>query len=208
MITTRRYWVIFSHTKIGKRAKIFAREHTKIKDVESMKTLMRLNKYQTDPLSAGCPGEAIAARYDLPSTQNCDATQQAAGATDSKVTKAEWVPSLKSVTIGGPTADDQQPFTWDSWPAIRPVGQPTTWNFAWRTMQPSSSAPNSLFLQLQSEFQQQQQLLVQQEQQTQLISILTNPQRTKQLEHEHQQEEQEEGKAAQARMQETLNFLK
>jgi len=134
-----------------KRAKIFAREQSKIKDVESLKKLMRLNKYQTDPLSAGCPGEAIAARYDLPATGRCDTPQQPAGGTDSKVTTSEWVPQLKCMAIGGPTSDDQPPFDWGQW-TMHPVGQPSTWNFAWRTMQPSNVPPasDSLFLQLQS----------------------------------------------------------
>ncbi len=42
------------------------------------------NKWQTDPFSEGCPGNAIAARFDL-EAPDCSQTRVANGATDSKV---------------------------------------------------------------------------------------------------------------------------
>lgn len=40
-----------------------------VTDLEGLKRLMMLNKFQGDPASRGCPGEAIAARFDLPARQ-------------------------------------------------------------------------------------------------------------------------------------------
>jgi len=94
------------------RAKIFQREQSKIKTVGDMKRLMRLNEYETDPISAGCPGEAIAARYDLPAVPGakCEVSSKPNGATDSKITTFGMVPTLQSLAIGGPTYDDQPVF--------------------------------------------------------------------------------------------------
>mgnify|MGYP001034387452 CR=1 FL=1 len=48
------------------RARIFAREQPRVTDLASLQRLMMLNEFATDPISNGCPGEAIAARFDLP----------------------------------------------------------------------------------------------------------------------------------------------
>ena len=44
------------------RAKLFAREQGLVKSLEGLQKVLRLNKYQDDPLSEGNPASAIAAR--------------------------------------------------------------------------------------------------------------------------------------------------
>jgi len=122
------------------RAKIFAREQSKVVDLASLKKVLRLNRYKTDPVSAGCPGNAIAARYDLKPTAKCDATiLRANGATDAKVTNAQLAALLQAEAIGGPSTDEQPPFNWATTKFKKPPGQPDLWNFAWKVMQPANT---------------------------------------------------------------------
>jgi len=121
------------------RAKIFAREQSKVVDIASMKQVLRLNRYQTDSVSAGCPGNAIAARYDLKATASakCDVTAlKANGATDAKVTNSKLASMLQAEAVGGPTSDEQTPFNWATSTFKKPPGQPDLWNFAWKVMSP------------------------------------------------------------------------
>jgi len=117
------------------RAKIFQRDHSSVRDLASMKKLMMKNDWQNDPFSEGCPGNAIAARFDIPAPK-CNMARVANGATDSKVTNSALASALKSHAISGPTHDQQPPFTWDN-PMYRTElhdGQPTVWNFDWKEM--------------------------------------------------------------------------
>jgi hypothetical protein len=120
------------------RAKIFRREQGKVSDLESYKHLMRLNRYQTDPLSKGNPTYAIASRKDLDTSQlDCR------GATDSKVASIKDIKGKKDKrinVIAGPTAEDQTPFS-----TVKPncsvanpgkypfAGLPSVYNFSWMT---------------------------------------------------------------------------
>lgn len=47
------------------RAKIFAVQQAKIQSLKDFQYVMQYNEWQTDPLSQGDPGKAIASRYDL-----------------------------------------------------------------------------------------------------------------------------------------------
>lgn len=121
------------------RAKIFERDHKTVVDENTMKKLMMQNKFQTDPLSLGCPGNAIAGRFDLPAPK-CTMARVANGATDAKVTTSELVRKHGCHAIAGPTHDDQPPFTWDDphWRSEKHEGMPTSWSFNWVTMYPQS----------------------------------------------------------------------
>lgn len=120
------------------RAKIFQRDQKNVKDVNGMKKLLMQNKWEQDEFSKGCPGNAIASRFDL-EAPNCSMSRVANGATDSKVTSSKWIKQQKSVAIAGPTHDDQPPFTWNDpkFAGIYHEGQPDTWNFNWKTMTPA-----------------------------------------------------------------------
>jgi len=122
------------------RAKIFAREQSKVTDLESLKRLMRLNSYLTDPISKGCPGTAIAARYDIPPiSHNCDVGVKANGATDAKVTNFKMAAGLQAFAVNGPTTDECPPFSWPANPKFkRPPGHPDVWHFPWKLMEPDA----------------------------------------------------------------------
>ena len=51
--------------QLAPRAKIFRRDVPKVKDMESMKAIMRYNDFLNDKYSAGSPSNAICARADL-----------------------------------------------------------------------------------------------------------------------------------------------
>jgi len=104
-----------------------------------MKKLMMQNKYDTDPLSEGCPGNAIAGRFDLPPKKPCVMSRLANGATDSKITSSALMKDLACEAIAGPSHDDQPPFNWDDplWKREAHDGQPTVWNFRWMRMLPT-----------------------------------------------------------------------
>ena len=60
-----RYVFSFKTDDRYNRALLFHREQANILSVEDMQRVMRLNRWQTDPLSLGSSGNAIAARWDL-----------------------------------------------------------------------------------------------------------------------------------------------
>eukprot|EP01006_Ploeotia_vitrea_P041876 TRINITY_DN66583_c13_g1_i1.p1 TRINITY_DN66583_c13_g1~~TRINITY_DN66583_c13_g1_i1.p1 ORF type:complete len:664 (+),score=362.72 TRINITY_DN66583_c13_g1_i1:45-1994(+) len=119
------------------RARIFKREQKKVKSLDDMKRVMMHNDWQNDPYSKGCPGNAIAARFDI-ETPGCKQTRVANGATDSKITNYAMSKKLHAVGICGPSHQSQEPFSWDN-PLFRDEihdGQPTTWNFSWMPLEP------------------------------------------------------------------------
>lgn len=139
------------------RAQIFLRDHGKIHSLDGMKQMMQYNDYMNDPLSKGCPGNAIASRFDLMPKpgSNCDLYGIANGATDSKITSSESLKDLACVTRCGPTHDsaDTPAFLWtefitanpdalfietgDTSQLKRPSGQPDFWDFQWMIMKPA-----------------------------------------------------------------------
>lgn len=110
---TALHGVMFSYRDCP-RARIFLREQPSVSGMCDMRRVMALNRYQTDPLSAGCPGNAIAARLDLPALPgaSCDVSMQPNGATDSKITSSKLMATRTCMTRAGPTWDDQPPFRW------------------------------------------------------------------------------------------------
>ncbi len=104
--------------------------------MDDLKSVLRLNSYVTDPISAGCPGDAIAARYDLqPNSAACEVLSlRANGATDAKVTSADMVARMESEAVAGPTDDDQEPFDWSRTKFKKPAGQPDVFDFDWKLM--------------------------------------------------------------------------
>ncbi|XP_072145602.1 putative phospholipase B-like 2 [Dermacentor andersoni] len=122
------------------RAKLFRRDHTKLKDLDSVTAYMRYNDYKNDPLSrCNCtppynPVFAISARHDLlcPSGKY-DApgmNRRAVGGIDTKVTNQDLFASSEFVAISGPTWEMLPPFQWSTsgLPDIH-VGHPDKWQF-------------------------------------------------------------------------------
>lgn len=123
------------------RARLFAREAPDVNDLEDLKEVLRLNRYEMDPISAGCPGNAIAARYDLKPVGTADATAKcevtalrANGATDAKVTNYALAQKLQAYAVAGPTDDDCEPFDWSKTKFKKPAGQPDVFDFDWKLM--------------------------------------------------------------------------
>ena len=71
--------------------------------------LMRLNRYEDDPLSDGSPANAIAARYDLEPLPGAAAeeswTCRATGAVDAKVVDLEAFRSRAAYAVNGPSGE-------------------------------------------------------------------------------------------------------
>lgn len=119
------------------RARIFQAEQSKVNSIDAMKNLMQLNDYKTSKFSKGCPGNAIASRFDLPPLpgSNCGLRRYANGATDSKVLNYELFKKLQCVSIAGPTHQGDIPvFTWTQFGFQQPAGQPDRWNTEWQTI--------------------------------------------------------------------------
>ncbi|XP_054928991.2 putative phospholipase B-like 2 [Dermacentor andersoni] len=122
------------------RAKLFRRDHTKLKDLDSVTAYMRYNDYKNDPLSrCNCtppynPVFAIAARHDLLCPWGkYDApgmNRRAVGGIDTKVTNQDLFASSEFVAISGPTWEMLPPFQWSTsgLPDIH-VGHPDKWQF-------------------------------------------------------------------------------
>jgi hypothetical protein len=125
------------------RAQIFHRDQHKVKDLNSLRKLMRYNDYKHDELSrCQCnppyTAEAgISARGDL---NPANGTYVVAGmghrnhgSLDYKGTNYELFQQLKFQAVGGPTWNDYgpiPPFNWNTTDIQAPhYGQPTLWKF-------------------------------------------------------------------------------
>ncbi|KXZ50243.1 hypothetical protein GPECTOR_17g881 [Gonium pectorale] len=134
------------------RARIFSREQGSIASRADLQALMRLNRYQHDPLSGGMPNAAIAARYDLPALPGEDGqprnwTRRAYGAVDVKLVDAESFRQRRTYVINGPTSDDQPVFSWTADPAfasVRREGLPDSFHFGWHAYQSVMGPPVGL----------------------------------------------------------------
>ena len=119
------------------RAKIFRREQTKVKDIESYKNLIRFNNYKNDEFSEKNPGYTIAARYDLRETNAA-----CYGATDAKfasINEIKTTGTKKVHIIAGPTTSNGlEPFNWKTAVCrlndpkrFNVIGQIDVYNFDW-----------------------------------------------------------------------------
>lgn len=125
------------------RAKIFHRDQHKVKDIESLRALMRYNNYQHDEFSrCSCnppyTAEAgIAARGDLnPANGTYEISgmgHRNHGSLDYKGTNYELFKKLQIQAQGGPTYDPLPPFNWVTTdlhgPGTNHYGQPSLWKF-------------------------------------------------------------------------------
>jgi hypothetical protein len=142
---------IFSYHS-NSRARIIAREHANVKNVEDLQKLLRHNDYKVDPYSHGCPYRAIAARFDLPGTSQCPLTiLKPNGATDAKVTSYKWRGQQKAMAINGPTTHNGiPPFSWNQMNGLFKEKQspalPTTFNFSWQEMSPKTLPKSKSFV--------------------------------------------------------------
>eukprot|EP00455_Lapot_gusevi_P009288 TRINITY_DN1414_c0_g1_i7.p1 TRINITY_DN1414_c0_g1~~TRINITY_DN1414_c0_g1_i7.p1 ORF type:complete len:463 (+),score=173.85 TRINITY_DN1414_c0_g1_i7:295-1683(+) len=129
------------------RAKLFRRLQSEVKDVASLKTLMRRNRYMSDVESGQCPRRTVAARGDLVPGENCPHRSMTLyGGTESKVFSSKWLSTYRADAVLGPSTDGQAPFSWSRIDENIPrskipphPGQPDTFDFDWIALQPDTS---------------------------------------------------------------------
>ncbi|NWI17870.1 PLBLB protein, partial [Crypturellus soui] len=124
------------------RARIFRRNQTLVRDMDSMVRLMRFNNYLRDPLSRcqGCDPpqnaeNAISARSDLNPANGTypfpALRQRSHGGTDMKITSFSLAATFRLLAASGPTWDDVPPFQWSTSPYsnLLHMGHPDLWKF-------------------------------------------------------------------------------
>ena len=117
------------------RAKIFRREQSKVKNIESYKNMIRFNDYLNDEFSEGKPSYSIASRYDLNEKPSCF------GATDAKFASINEIKTTGNKIvhiISGPTTNGPEPFNWSKCKCkftdpirFKIIGQVDEYNFDW-----------------------------------------------------------------------------
>ncbi|XP_077414260.1 phospholipase B-like 1 [Vanacampus margaritifer] len=114
------------------RAKIFRRDQAEVKDLESLKHIMRFNDYKKDPYSKGNPCKSICCRNDLKTEEPTPA-----GCYDTKVTDFQMAEEFRVEAVNGPTTQDGlPPFTWDHFSSISHQGLPQYYNFTFIPIKP------------------------------------------------------------------------
>ncbi|XP_056263761.1 phospholipase B-like 1 isoform X1 [Pseudoliparis swirei] len=114
------------------RAKIFRRDQADVKDLDSLKRIMRSNDYKKDPYSKGEPCKTICCRADLRAEKPTPA-----GCYDTKVTDFFMAGDFRVEAVNGPTTQDGlPPFFWDEFSSISHQGLPQLYNFTFIRMQP------------------------------------------------------------------------
>ncbi|CAH1794924.1 unnamed protein product [Owenia fusiformis] len=120
--------------QLAPRAKIFRRDQGSVKDLKSMKHIMRYNDYQHDPYAGGDPCGAICCRGDL-NAKN----PRPSGCYDTKVADYNMAMSRTASIINGPTlGTGLKPFSWvGGFNKTVHVGLPQKYNFPFIETKPS-----------------------------------------------------------------------
>jgi hypothetical protein len=137
--------VDYSHSTSA-RAQIFATRQATVKDLNSLKAILRYNDYTNDPVAHGDPCRAISARCDLNPVTAPNFRLE--GGMDAKATTASVAYSnLQFAAQNGPTHDSSlPPFNWSQWVHRFPfpgyeqvplhVGSPDVFDFDWVDFKP------------------------------------------------------------------------
>ncbi|XP_061893450.1 phospholipase B-like 1 isoform X2 [Entelurus aequoreus] len=114
------------------RAKIFRRDQAHVKDLDSLKHIMRFNDYKKDPYSQGNPCKSICCRNDLKAEE-----PSPGGCYDTKVTDFQMAGRFQAQALNGPTTQDGlPPFRWEKFSQVSHQGLPAFYNFTFVSMQP------------------------------------------------------------------------
>ncbi|XP_069463343.1 phospholipase-B 81-like [Ambystoma mexicanum] len=117
---------------LAPRAKIFRRDQGTVRDLESLKSLMRYNNYEKEPYATLNPCNTICCREDL----NPDLPIPS-GCYDTKVSDFNLIASFSAYAISGPTvAGGLPPFSWAHFNQTVHEGLPETYNFKFMLMKP------------------------------------------------------------------------
>lgn len=125
--------------QMAPRAQVFRQREGSATDMASLKTLMRYNDFQHDPIAKGCPMNQLASRGDLTPKGLAGCYRNAFGAVNGKITSSTRVHNYEADIVAGPTHDTQPVFSWtpeiEAEFPIAHYGQPKSWNFDWQTVQ-------------------------------------------------------------------------
>ncbi|XP_068606358.1 phospholipase B-like 1 [Brachionichthys hirsutus] len=114
------------------RAKIFRRDQAGVKDLDSLKHIMRFNEYKNDQYSEGDPCKTICCRADLRAEYPTPT-----GCYDTKVTDFLMAGDFLAEAVNGPTTQNGlPPFVWDQFSNNSHRGLPQYYNFSFVKMQP------------------------------------------------------------------------
>uniref|UniRef100_A0A8C7P9P8 Phospholipase B-like n=1 Tax=Oncorhynchus mykiss TaxID=8022 RepID=A0A8C7P9P8_ONCMY len=114
------------------RAKIFRRDQAEVKDLDSLKHIMRYNDYKNDPYSKGDPCKSICCRNDLR-----EKDPSPGGCYDTKVTDFHMAQEFRAEAVNGPTTQgDLPPFSWEDFNSTAHQGLPDHYDFPFISMQP------------------------------------------------------------------------
>ncbi|GBF96124.1 hypothetical protein Rsub_08872 [Raphidocelis subcapitata] len=119
------------------RANIFRRDQSTVRDLPSLKHLMRYNDWRRDPLSEGSPFASVCARGDL-APEGAEYGPILKGCYDTKVTTASMALELRAEVVSGPTAQGQPPFEWSGpWANVEHRGMPNRFDFSFEPQSPA-----------------------------------------------------------------------
>lgn len=119
------------------RAKIFRRDQAEVKDLDSLKHIMRYNDYKNDPYSKGDPCKSICCRNDLR-----EKDPSPGGCYDTKVTDFHMAQEFRAEAVNGPTTQgDLPPFSWEDFNSTAHQGLPDHYDFPFISMQPALFMP-------------------------------------------------------------------
>lgn len=119
------------------RAKIFRRDQGSVKDLASLKHIMRYNDYLKDPYSKKDPCKSICCRNDLKAVK-----PSPGGCYDTKVTDYHMAEKFQAEAVNGPTTQGGLPlFLWDNFQNISHVGLPHSYNYSFVPMEPLFFSP-------------------------------------------------------------------
>nr|XP_057905284.1 phospholipase B-like 1 [Doryrhamphus excisus] len=114
------------------RAKIFRRDQGGVKDLDSLKHIMRFNDYKKDPYSKGDPCKSICCRNDLKTEK-----PSPGGCYDTKVTDFQMAAEFRTEAVNGPTTQGGlPPFVWEKFSNVSHQGLPAYYNFTFVRMEP------------------------------------------------------------------------
>lgn len=125
------------------RARIFRRDGPGVRSQWELRQLMISNNYETDPISAGHPCNAISARCDLPPSGVAKHSPYAFGGIDAKLIGVAnlTAPGGPVATVqSSPTHETQPVFDFAQWENIPHAGMPQQWPFAFQVITPPQHA--------------------------------------------------------------------
>jgi len=127
---------IWSHDRCP-RANIFRREQAHTSDITGLRSLLRFNEWQTDPLSLNSPYFTIAARGDLAAPGPTPwVNRDIVGAIDAKASDFASIQQFAIHAVSSPPWEEQGVFSWTpDWSNYSHHGMPIRWPFQYEVIE-------------------------------------------------------------------------